>query len=170
MNKIRLFLTLTGYQLTWLSCVFGESKFNLPFLGIIVGTTFIVLYFYFSKNKFSFLKISLRIFIPGYIFDTLMVYFAIYEFNSSMMFGTLPTWMLTLWISFSTLFDEILCIFKKYKYTGIFLSGLLGPITYYLGKPIGIISINHEVLFILLMVIFWVSLMIYYISYVLKKN
>ena len=55
MNKIRLFLTLTGYQLTWLSCVFGESKFNLPFLGIIVGTTFIVLYFSIGNlgNAFS---------------------------------------------------------------------------------------------------------------------
>ena len=49
-----------------------------------------------------------------------MVYFQIYEFNSSLIIGTLPLWMIILWLSFSTLFDEILVIFfqnlKKQAY------------------------------------------------------
>ncbi len=169
MNKIKIFLTLTGYQITWLACVFGEIKFNQPLLGIYVGSIYLFVYIYFNNHKLNFLKISLFISIPGYLFDTLMVYFSFYEFNNSFILGTLPVWMIVLWLSFSTLFDEIFTIFKEYKFLGIALSGLLGPLTYYLGEPIGIILISNYLIFFLLMVLFWVLLMTFYLQYV-KKN
>ena len=40
-------------------------------------------------------------------------------------FGTIPLWMLVLWLSFSTLFDEILVFLKKYKFLVLFLSCIL---------------------------------------------
>ena len=170
MNKIKVFLTLTGYQLTWLSCVFGEDKFNKPLLGMYIGILYLLLFFYFNKNKIKFLKISLYISVPGYSFDTLMVYFSIYEFNSSFIFGTLPIWMIVLWLSFSTLFEEILTLFRKNILIGVLLSGVLGPATYYLGEPIGVISIDNILLFSVVMVVFWVILMVYYLKIILEKH
>ena len=170
MNKINFFLILTGYQITWLACIFGENKFNQPLLGIYVGTLYLLIFFYFNKNKINFLKLSLCISIPGYLFDSFMVYFSIYQFNTSSIVGVLPAWMIILWISFSTLFDEILKIFIKYKLMGIILSAVLGPLTYYLGEPIGVLSINSISIFFILMVIFWILLMIYYLEFILKKN
>ena len=168
MNKIKLFLTLTGYQLTWLACVFGEIKLNIHLLGIYIGISYIFIFFYFNKNKIQFLKTCILICIPGYVFDSLMVYFSNYEFNTSLIMGTLPIWMIVLWISFSTLFDEILLIFKNYRVFGIVLSGFLAPLTYYLGEPIGIITINNIELFFMLMITFWVLLMIFYLEYIIR--
>ena len=170
MSKIKIFLTLTGYQITWLACVFGQNKLNQPFLGIYIGLLYLLIFFYFNKNKINFLKLSLCISIPGYLFDSFMVYFSIYQFNTSSIVGVLPAWMIILWISFSTLFDEILKIFVKYKLMGIILSAVLGPLTYYLGEPIGVLSINSISIFFILMVIFWILLMIYYLEFILKKN
>ncbi len=170
MSKLRVFLTLTGYQITWLTCVFSEIKFNDPLLGIYVGLTYLLLYFYFSKNKIKLIKISLLISIPGYLFDTMMIFLSVYEFNSTLYLGILPLWMTVLWLSFSTLFDEILQFFKKYKILGIILSGVLAPLTYYLGYPIGIISINNVTIFFVAMITFWVLLMIYYLEILLKDN
>tara|TARA_Y100000768_G_C23886509_1_gene637857 strand:- start:177 stop:689 length:513 start_codon:yes stop_codon:yes gene_type:complete len=170
MNKLKIFLTLTGYQLTWLACVFGEKNFNEPLLGIYVGSLYLLIFIFFNKHKFNFLKTSILVFIPGYFFDTFMVYFSIYEFNTTYILGTLPTWMIFLWLSFSTLFDEILTVFKKYNLVGIILSGILGPLTYYLGKPIGIISIDNLLLFFIIMIVFWLLLMIYYLKFILKIN
>ena len=169
MNKIKIFLTLTGYQITWLACVFGENKFDEPLLGFYIGFLYLVIFFYFNKNKLNFLKLSLYISIPGYFFDTLMVYFSIYDFNTSIL-GVIPSWMIILWLSFSTLFDEILTIFIKHKFVGIFLSGILGPLTYYLGDPIGIISINNFSAFFIMMTFFWILLMFYYLKLISKKN
>ncbi len=169
MQKLKVFLVLTGYQITWLACVFGENKINQPMLGIYIGSLYLVLYFYFSKNKLKFTKISFLIFLPGYLFDSIMVYFSIYEFNTSTKFGILPIWMIILWLSFSTLFDEILMFFRQYKILGIFLSLSIGPLTYYLGKPMGIIYIDNIFIFFVLMIIFWALLMVYYLEIILRK-
>ena len=98
-----------------------------------------------------------------------MVYFSIYEFNTSTKFGILPIWMIILWLSFSTLFDEILMFFRQYKILGIFLSLSIGPLTYYLGKPMGIIYIDNIFIFFVLMIIFWALLMVYYLEIILRK-
>ena len=170
MQKLKVFLVLTGYQITWLACVFGEINFSYPMLGIWVGIIYLLTYFYFTHNKKKYIKISLLISIPGYIFDTLMVYFQIYDFVTIAKLGNLPLWMIVLWFSFSTLFDEILTFFKSYKIIGVFLSGVLGPLTYYLGEPIGVIKIYNFQVFIISMILFWMTLMIYYLNYVVKTN
>ena len=107
--------------------------------------------------------------VPGYFFDTLLVYSNIYQFNSSITFLYLPYWMIILWFSFSTLFDEILIFLKRYKISAILLSAMIGPLTYYLGEPLGVISINNINLFFIIMFLFWALLMIYYLEIVLKK-
>ncbi len=169
MNKLKIFFILSGYQLTWIASVFSEIKFNQPLIGIFVCFIFIFFYFIFTKNKNKFLRIVLLISLPGYIFDTLMVYFNIYTFNTSFIFGVLPIWMLTLWLSFAVLFDEILVFLKNYKILGVILSTTLGPMTYYLGEPLGIIYINNIILFFISMIIFWSLLILYYIEYVIPK-
>ena len=169
MNKYKIFLTLTGYQFTWLACVFGESKFNQPMLGIYIGVTYLLIFFYLNKNKTRFLKISFLISLPGYLFDSIMVYFSIYIFDTIFIIGTLPIWMMVLWLSFSTLFDEILIFFERFKILGVVMSGSLGPITYYLGEPIGILNINNIILFVTFMIIFWSMLMAFYLKFVVRK-
>lgn len=169
MQKLKIFLVLTGYQITWLACVFGEKNFSFPMLGLWVGIIFFVTYFYFNNNKQKFFQTSLLISVPGYMFDSLMVYFQIYEFESIIIFGTLPLWMIILWLSFSILFDEILIFFKNYKILGIILSGILGPLTYYLGEPIGVLNIYNLHAFIILMILFWMILMFYYLKFVIRN-
>ncbi len=165
----KTFFILTGYQITWLACVFGQTKLSQPLLGLYIGFIYIILFFYFNKHKIKSLKICLLISIPGYFFDTLMVYFEIYQFNTVHNFIYLPIWMPILWLSFSTLFDEILVFFKKYKLIGIFISGLAGPITYYLGVPIGILTISNTFIFFVFMIVFWVVLMTYYLELIISK-
>ena len=167
MNKLKIFITLTGYQFTWLACVFGEKYFLN--LGIYVGLIYLSLYLYFSKNKKKSLLICSLIAIPGYLFDSMMIYLSIYQFNSSEVIGMLPSWMIILWLSFSTLFDEILVVFKKYQFLGIIFSIILGPFTYYLGEPIGVILINDFLFFFTFMILFWFLLMIYYQRIILKN-
>ena len=46
------------------------------------------------------------------------------------------------------------------------LSGILGPLTYYLGEPIGVLTINNFNIFFISMIFFWIFLMVYYLNYV----
>ena len=168
MSKLKIILILSGYQFTWLMCVFGELLYNSFIPGFIFGLVFLLLSFLNSNNKKKFTFIVLSIAIIGYIFDSILVFLKIYNFNVSLYFGFLPIWMLVLWPSFSILFDEVFVFLTNYKFLALFLSGSLGPLTYYSGVPLGLIGMNQLYLFIFLMIIFWVSLMYLYLNYLIK--
>ena len=168
MSKIKIFLILLGYQLTWLICVFGEIFIKSFFPGLIFGLFFLIVVFIYSKNKKKLSLILLSISVPGYLFDSILVYLNIYNFESSLQLGYLPIWMIILWPSFATLFEEVFVFLSKYKLIAVILSGILGPLTYYSGSPLGLIIINQLLLFFFVMIIFWISLMFFYLNYLLK--
>ena len=159
---------LSGYQLTWILCIFGELFYKSFYPGICFGLIFLLIGFLFANNKKRFILILLLISIPGYFFDSILVYFKVYNFNSSHYFGLLPIWMLVLWPSFASLFDEVFTFLYKYKLLAVFLGSILGTLTYYSGHPLGLIIINKFYLFCSFMIVFWGLLMIYYLNYLIK--
>ena len=168
MSKIKIFLILSGYQLTWLMCVFGESLYNSYLPGLICGLLFLTICFINSDNKKKTIQTVLLISILGYLFDSILVFFDIYNFKTSLYLGVLPIWMIVLWPSFAILFDEILIFLSKYKIIAVILSSILGPLTYFAGSPLGLININNLFLFIILMIVFWAILMIFYLNFIIK--
>ena len=167
MSKLKAILFLSGYQLTWLMCVFGELIYSSYFPGLIFGLFYLFVCFVNSQNKKKLILILLLISVPGYLFDTILVYLNIYNFKTSFNLGLLPIWMLILWPSFAVLFDEVFNFLAKYKIIAIFLSGILGPLTYYAGRPLGLITIDNLFFFLTLMIIFWLILMLYYLNFIL---
>ena len=168
MSKIKIFLILSGYQLTWLMCVFGELLYNSYLPGLICGLLFLTICFINSDNKKKTIQTVLLISILGYLFDTILVFFEIYNFKTSLYIGVLPIWMIVLWPSFAILFDEILIFLSKYKIIAVILSSILGPLTYFAGSTLGLININNLLVFFILMILFWAILMIFYLNYILK--
>ena len=168
MSKIKIFLMLSGYQLTWLMCVFGELWYNSFLPGLICGILFLFICYVNSENKNKTIQIVLSISILGYLFDTILVFFEIYNFQTSLYIGVLPIWMIVLWPSFAILFDEILMFLSKFKIIAVILSSILGPLTYFAGSPLGLININNLFLFFILMMLFWAILMIFYLNYIIK--
>ena len=168
MSKIKIFLMLSGYQLTWLMCVFGELWYNSFIPGLVCGLLFLAICFVKSDNIKKTTQIVFLISFIGYLFDTSLVFFEIYNFQTSLYIGVLPIWMLVLWPSFAILFDEILIFLSKYKIISIILSSVLGPLTYFAGSPLGLININNFFVFFILMIVFWAVLMIVYLNYIIK--
>ena len=168
MSKLKFFLIFSGYQFTWMMCIFGELIYSSYLPGLIFGLFFISLSFINSKNKKKFISILLYISIPGYLFDSTLVYLNIYNFETSSYIGLLPIWMLILWPSFAVLFYEVFKFLEKYKLIAICISGILGPLTYYSGSPLGLLIINKLFFFVFSMIGFWIILMIYYLNYILK--
>ena len=168
MSKIKIFLMLSGYQLTWIMCVFGELLYNSFLPGLICGILFLIICLINSGNKKKTIQIVLLISIIGYLFDTILVFFEIYNFQTSLYIGVLPILMIVLWPSFAILFDEILMFLSKYKIIAVILSSALGPLTYFAGSPLGLININNLFLFFVLMIFFWAILMTFYLNYIIK--
>lgn len=168
MSKLKIFLILSGYQLTWFMCVFGELIYDSFIPGLCCGLIFLIICFSKTSNKKNFILTVLSISIIGYLFDSVLILFQIYNFETSFYFGFLPLWMLILWPSFATLFDEVFRFLSQYKILAVLLSSILGPLTYFSGEILGLININNIFLFFILMIIFWAALMIFYLSFIVK--
>ena len=63
-------------------CVFGELLYQSFLPGLICGLFFLTYLFYKSNNKKKFIKYYFFISIPGYLFDTILVFFEIYNFKT----------------------------------------------------------------------------------------
>ena len=143
MSKLKIFLMLSGYQLTWLMCVFGELLYNSFLPGLICGLTFLFICYFSTHNKKKFILTVFLISLIGYLFDSILILFQIYNFETSLYFGFLPIWMIVLWSSFAILFDEVFTFLSKYKLFALLLSNILGPLTYFAGELLGLIYINQ---------------------------
>ena len=66
-----IFLVLTGFQITWLSCVFGEY-YEISLFGFSIGILYLLFFFYFKSNKIKALNICIIISLVGYLFDTIL--------------------------------------------------------------------------------------------------
>ena len=170
MSKVKIFLILSGYQLTWMMCVFGEILYKSYLPGLISGTVFVTLVLMNSNNKKRFILYVFSISLIGYLFDSILVNFKIYNFETSLYLGVLPIWMIVLWPSFASLFDEVFVFLSNYKLFAVFLSAILGPLTYYSGSPLGLININQNFIFFGFMIIFWIFLMLFYLNFLLKQK
>jgi hypothetical protein len=159
-NK-NIFLTLCGFEMTWFACVIGDYK-GFPSLGIILGLIYLTLFLYFANDRVKAIKICIKYSVLGIIFDSFLSYSGLYVINSSFMFGFIPIWLVVLWISFSTLFVDILIFLKKRRFISFLAGFLLVPPTYYVGIALNIAKSNNLFLTILTMAIFWGTLLYIY--------
>ncbi len=162
---MRIFLILLGFQITWLACVFGEY-FNYPWVGVLIGISYLFFFYINTSNKKFALRTILIFAIPGYIFDSLLQAFDIYKIESSLILGYLPIWMLILWPTFTTLFVNVLNFLKNKPILAIFLGATFGPGAYYSGVPLGIAFFTNINLGLILMALFWGTLMFVYTVYI----
>jgi len=168
-NAKNIFLTLLGYQLTWIFCIFGEY-YNIPLAGLIMGSLYLFLFFYSINYRLRALKICFVFSLIGYLFDSILGFSELYIIKSKIIVGYLPVWFLILWPSFSTLFVNIFSFLKNRPILAFIMGSSFAPTTYYLGIPLGIAKSSNLSLAISIMVIFWGLFLTLYSFYIGKNN
>lgn len=168
MLKYYNIFSLIGFKVTWLGCVMGEIYIS-SYFGLIVGIIYLFIFFYFEKNKKRAFNIILIFSLAGYSFDSFLSYSDLYKINSDINFLFLPIWFLVLWPSFSSLLVNLFSFLKNNLIISILFGAIFGPLSYYAGIALGLVTlINYESF--ILMSFFWGVLMFLYCNYILNKN
>jgi hypothetical protein len=168
LQKYYNIFNLIGFKVTWIACVMGEAYIN-SYAGLIVGTIYLFIFFYFEKNKKRAFNIILIFSLGGYTFDSFLSYLYLYKINADINFLFLPIWFLVLWPSFSSLLVNLLSFLKNNLIISILLGAIFGPISYYAGITLGLVTFLNYEIFILIS-FFWGLLMFLYCNYILNKN
>ena len=168
MSKYNNIFNLIGFKITWIACVMGELYIN-SYVGLIVGSIYLFIFFYFEKYRKKALSIILIFSISGYIFDSFLSYSGLYKINSDISFFFLPIWFLVLWPSFSSLLVHFFSFLKDKLVISVLFGSIFGPLSYYAGIALGLVTlINYESF--ILMSFFWGLLMFCYCNYILNKD
>ena len=163
MKNYSKLLTLIGFKITWMSCIFGEIYIS-SWCGFLVGLVFLLLFFFYVEKKLKSFSIILIFSVLGYSFDSLLSSSEMYTINSQDNFLFLPIWFVVLWPSFCTLLIDCFSFLKKKYFFAILLGGIFGPISYYAGLSVSLANVPNYSVFII-MAIFWSSMMFIYSRY-----
>ncbi|MAV82654.1 MAG: hypothetical protein CMI90_04235 [Pelagibacteraceae bacterium] len=161
MNFKKIFIILSGFQLTWLSCIFGQY-FSIPLLGVFIGILYLLFFFYLNKDRKNTLKIIIFISLIGCIFDNLLSFFGIFVINSKYTLIYIPIWLIILWLCFSSLFVEVFLFLKNRPIISFLLGFFLVPPTYYVGIVLNIANSSSLITAMSLMAFFWGLLFFFY--------
>lgn len=161
-NKFfQIFLILTGFQITWIACVFGEF-YNNSFIGVIIGIIYLIIYFFFIQNKINYIKFCFLFSLIGYSFDSLMAYKGYYYIKSDKILGYLPLWLIVLWPSFTTILYSVFNFLENKIILSFIIGIVIGPITYYSGIFLDISFSKNLFFYFMLLSIFWGLLLVFY--------
>ena len=152
--------TLIGFKLTWIACILGEIYINSWF-GFFIGILFLMVFFYFEKNKLRSLNIVLIFATLGYCWDSLLSYFNLYVVDATINFLFLPLWFIVLWPCLCCLFVNIFQFFQKQVILSSFIGSTIVTLTYYGGLSLGLVNVSNYLVF-LLIYIFWFLLIFFY--------
>jgi len=168
-NLFKIFLILTGFQITWLACVIGEIYDDYIY-GIISGFIYLATYFLLIENKKNLIYIFVFFSIPGYFYDSYMSYVKYYYFNSELNLGFLPVWFIVLWMGFGTLLHSVFTFLENKLLLSFILGIIIGPITYYSGVILNIAISKNLNLYLVFTALFWGMLMLIYSLIIGKLN
>ncbi|MEM8843856.1 MAG: DUF2878 domain-containing protein [Pseudomonadota bacterium] len=145
MSKQTLFIlyNFIGFQAVWAACAYGSIN-GSPLLGVYAAAVYILIHFVFSKSKTLDLIVMLSVAIVGILLDSLNAYIGIITFNHES--NLLPLWLMTLWLCFALILPHSLFWLNKYPLIAVFLGGIGGSGSYFIGHQLGAISLSDSLL------------------------
>lgn len=137
MKMIPLIVSAVVFQITWISAAFLYTQ--LAMLG--VAGLYLLLKFS-SEPKFTIMVFSVVGVSLGIIMDAALYTFQIYGFPTTQVMPmiNIPLWLLLMWLAFtSSLFSTLHWALNK-PMVFIAICAVFGPLSYVVGKQIGIIE------------------------------
>ena len=125
--------------MVWAACAFGAINLT-PSIGVFAGIIFILIHFTYTASRLLDAITMLSVAITGITLDSINLIFGFISFNSGN--HMLPLWLITLWFAFPLILPHCLRWLGKYPLLAIFIGGIGGSGTYFIGHQLGAISLS----------------------------
>ncbi len=140
------------YQATWFAALWGGSEgFIWP--GLLAGLLTLVIHINFTEQIKRTLKRLLLATVIGVVIDSLFLFSGVITFTPVAYWPAFlpPLWMIILWPTFASLFDDIMLWLLAHRWLAIAAGAIAGPLAYLGGQAMGALQLPQE---------WWLSLMV----------
>ena len=134
----RSLMSFVSFNLGWWACALGP-RYQMEWIGPVVLPFFLWLHLYFAPpaTRAGELYFLFALGFAGFIIDTILIYFGIFEIIPSSLFT--PPWLVCMWILLGLTFESMLVMRKNLGL--VCLMGVLsGPLSYLFAQAVNILK------------------------------
>lgn len=132
-------INMASFYIGWFACLQGAIR-NLPWLGALVMAALLALHLFLTENRAQELRFILVTGLLGSGLDSLLMLSGLYTFTNHTLAWLCPVWMTALWMGFaSTLNHSMRWLHGRYVLACL-LGASGGPLSYYVGMHIGVLT------------------------------
>ena len=155
---IRLAFNFIAFQAGWLACVLGGAH-ELPWLGTGLALLLITLHLLWAPQPRRELALILTVGVLGAFWDSILVAFGwlIYP-SGTLIAGTAPHWIVTLWMLFATTLNLSLRWLRQRWLLAAALGAIAGPLSYLIGHRLGGVDFPQTELSLTVLALGWALL------------
>lgn len=131
------------FQISWFACVVGAAK-HMPWLGVMVVLACIIWHLIQSTHaKNELILLIIAVFIGG-LFDQIMLSTGQIVYQShGWSHALVPSWILALWLSFTTTLNLSLRWMRGKTLIAIAFGMIGGPLAYLAAEKLGAVTLNN---------------------------
>jgi len=139
-SKQLLLINFLAFQVGWFACVMGAAN-GMPSLGPIVVLGVIALHLSFAIESKPEIRLMICAALIGVVYDSLLVYAGLVSYsNGTLIAGTAPYWIVTLWVLFATTLNVSLRWLRGNMLLAGVLGAIAGPLSYLAGSKLGAVE------------------------------
>ncbi len=140
---MNIFINIVAYQLCWFACILGAAN-AMPWAGVLITAAVVGYHLYTARKPGA--EIALIVFaaVLGAVWDSALVAagWLVYP-SGTLIEGTAPYWIVTLWIGFATTLNVSMRWLKGRLLLASALGAIAGPLAYFGGAKLGgVIFVN----------------------------
>jgi len=140
--RMPLIFNVVLFQMGWFACVLGAAH-GLPWVGTLAAVGIIGWHLAHAGQPTRELALVAAAALLGAIFETLLVQTGWVRFETGTLIeGTAPYWMVTLWAIFATTLNVSLRALRSHGWLAALLGALGGPLAYYAGARLGALELT----------------------------
>lgn len=131
-------LHLVLYQVGWFAAIMGGAAM-LVWPGLVAAAVLLAIHLAVSTQRLLTLSRLLQATVLGVIVDTVLASSGAVSFTGCACVVP-PLWMVVLWPSFASLFDDLLRWVPQRPWVAVLLGGIGGPLAYLGGAGLGALA------------------------------
>ncbi len=133
-----------AFQLGWFACVLGGA-WQYPIAGAGIAVLILAWHLTTARDRPAELKLILSAGAIGWAWDTALLQTGWVSFAAgSLLPGTAPIWMVTLWMLFASTFNVSMSWIKSRLLLAMLLGAVGGPVAYLGGAGLGAMDFHEQ--------------------------
>jgi hypothetical protein len=143
-NKKQLIIFFAAFKVIWIASVIGAAR-GVSLAGPVLVALWLVVVLTWQRGRIHEFVFIVLAGLAGFIVDTALVGLSAIEFSKITGHGSVPIWMIGLWVNFAIITRYALTWLHGRFWIGTLIGGPVGLFAYLAGEAMGVLEVHSGI-------------------------